>query len=565
MDSRLNKRSGSIFISEITNNLQRFIVPEILCVIATILLVLFMFALFNSTHGISTLELLWRLFSCLAAGICWSTAGCLFSEAVLSGRKKLFVSSTSALFASGLSFWINRNYCWIGLCISALFLCTYLCSFKGNHKQKIEQFLFALLVTVVIFLTLITTTLLLFSLMRGPLEQHILQHIVMPFFLAPASLFSPIIMLGLMPKPDSVIINGKTPLRFVLSWIVLPVYLCLVFVFIVYIVIVIIKWELPIWQINPFAIALLVMFAILNLVLDGDENKIAEWFLKWGAWPLVPIIASQTVVASIRINAFGLTAWRILGIILSGICLIQFVFGVLRKRTVIVPLIAAVLTLVLTATPLNAWNLAQRAQDIRLYNALIKAEMIDSNGNVVPNPNATEEDIENIRSAFAMLSNDSDLQPDTQAYRIIQRIRRYYAPYPISYEIVLGFPYIPSKNTGLLTILLPDDAGYSNRQYEHPTFKVYRYASVDEVDGAGFSDAKYVKTTLHKTNNYLSSIEGYVISLDRISEIIDFSKPELDNGDILMEDGTVFRICMIVEEMISSQPVYYCMFWMLMP
>ncbi len=564
MDSKPKRIANTISIFNVTNTLRRFIIPVILIIITSIF-----FASYITVENYEIQLVLGRLCSCFAVGICWSTAGSLVSEAALGDRKKLVVSSLSALLASGLAFWINRYYCWIGLCISALFLCAYLCSCKGDQNQKAGQFLSAFFAAVVTFLTLLIAALMLFPTANRLLEQQMffLSKVVRLLVLTPVIILPPIVMLGLMPKPGSTVTKEKIPLQLVLSWTILPVYLVLVLALTVYIAIIIVKWELPVGQINPFAIALLMTYTILSSVLTGNENKLAEWFMKWGALPLLPIIIVQAVAVSIRINAYGFTAFRILGIVLSGVCLIQFVFGVLRKRMVIVPLIAAVLAFVLTATPLNAWSLARRAQDIRLYNALIRADMIDSNGKVIPNPNATEEDIETIRSAFAMLSNDTDLQADTQAYRIIQRIKKNYAPYSISYEIVLGFPYIPPKTTNIFTIFFPDPDDYwgLGAEYKRPSFNVYRYASEDEVDATGFSDAKFVGSKLEKINGYQSEIDGYIISLDRISEIVDFSKSELGSGDILMEDGTVFRICLIVEVLTTSQPEYYCMFWMLMP
>ena len=200
--------------------------------------------------------------------------------------------------------------------------------------------------------------------------------------------------------------------RKVLAFVVLPACLLLLAVLLGYIVTIILMWKLPVGQMNPFAMTALGMFAGLHLLLTGEENRLSRFFVRHGAWMLLPVIVVQAIAVYIRIDAYGLTQARILGLAFTAACMIPVAAAFLNRYGRAFFIVAAVLLFILAATPLNTGTLARWNQEARLYGALAHAGMLDEGGTIRPNADAPEEDRVVIWSSASYLNQNRSAAPD---------------------------------------------------------------------------------------------------------------------------------------------------------
>lgn len=187
--------------------------------------------------------------------------------------------------------------------------------------------------------------------------------------------------------------------------ILLPLYLLLMSVLLAYVGKIVVTWEMPVGTMNSFAIAAAVMYVYFHLTLTGDESKLARLFLQWGAWLMLPVMAAQAVGVYIRVDAYGFTLSRLMGIGLTAVCALCIISGLFRRRANWLLPLAAVVAL---ALPHASDRLAIIDQESRLEAALRRNDMIAADGSIVANPGADLADRKIIYSAMDYLVFSTD-------------------------------------------------------------------------------------------------------------------------------------------------------------
>lgn len=223
-------------------------------------------------------------------------------------------------------------------------------------------------------------------------------------------LFAPWMFLGSLPDEDTEA-DKHSGFRKFSATVLLPLYLLLIAVLLLYVAKTFVMMTMPVGTMNGYAITALTLFVCFRLVLTGDENKLAKLFCDLGGWLLIPIIVAQGVGVWIRVEAYGFTQARILGIIWTALCIAVVICSLFRKRADWFFAAAAVIALVFCCTPLNAVNLARMDQEQRLEAALIRNGMLNEDGTISANPGAAAEDKEIIWSAVNYLSNLGEEAP----------------------------------------------------------------------------------------------------------------------------------------------------------
>lgn len=225
------------------------------------------------------------------------------------------------------------------------------------------------------------------------------------------ALFAPWMFLGGLPD-DAVPADKRSGFRKFAAMVLLPLYLLLVAVLLLYVAKTFVLMTMPVGTMNGYAIAALTLFVGFHLVLTGEENRLSRLFHDFGGWLLVPIIVAQGIGVWIRVEAYGFTQARILGIVWTALCISVVLCSLLRKRANWFFAAAAVIAVVFFCTPLNAGNLARIDQERRLEPALIRNGMLSEDGSITANSEASAEDRKIIWSAASYLAQNGDEAPD---------------------------------------------------------------------------------------------------------------------------------------------------------
>ena len=126
---------------------------------------------------------------------------------------------------------------------------------------------------------------------------------------------------------------------------------------------------------NPYASLALLGYIFLYLSIDNVNNKFTLYFKKYGSFILIPIIITQLIFISIRINAYGLTSLRLLSLILIFIG-IMFLICIITKKSIKYPfLFGGIIILIFTVSPFNLYSISNKTQENRLISILEKNDM----------------------------------------------------------------------------------------------------------------------------------------------------------------------------------------------
>lgn len=213
-------------------------------------------------------------------------------------------------------------------------------------------------------------------------------------------------------------------------YIALPVYLLLIAILYIYFIKILVTWHLPSGEINWFASYASLFFVFFLFCLRPYEEKLAVLFKKYAAYFIIPVIAIQTFAIYIRINAYGFTTPRFVSVVLVLISLLFALFQIIWKKPEKVFFAAASITLIVTLTPFNIIDVPKNDQIGRLHAALVRNNMLDTEKNeIIPNPNAAEEDREMIIGSYSYLLRAAGKKPD-----YIDKLENKY-----DYEKIFGF------------------------------------------------------------------------------------------------------------------------------
>ena len=229
--------------------------------------------------------------------------------------------------------------------------------------------------------------------------------------------------------------------RAIFMYAVLPLSFVLLAVLYLYFLKIAVTLTLPEGGMNLYAgIAdVLYIFNLFSVSAFAQEAAHVRFFRLYGGLLMLPVLAMQGLAIGVRIYEYGLTVPRLLTLYLMAVTLVLALgaffraFGVGKAL-----LVSALLTLVLTVTPLNFIDLPVMQQTAALKEALARNGMLTPQGSVMGGANLSAQDQAIIRSCFSYLSDSPGGKPE-----ILVGVTAN------NFEAVFGFPYLESTvNTG---------------------------------------------------------------------------------------------------------------------
>ena len=291
--------------------------------------------------------------------------------------------------------------------------------------------------------------------------------------------------LSAIPRKDTEL---KIPNLFkvIIMYVALPVYLLLITILYVYMGKILITLSFPSGQINWFAsfASLLFVFFVFALEQYKEENKLANMFVKFGGYVIIPIIVVQFMAMYIRLSNYGLTTSRYISFALNLIALAFAIVSLIKNGKYIKQMLIVVAgaSLLLTITPVNVFDVPIWEQTDRLMTVLHQNNMI-ADGKIVAKEEISKEDKIKITSAYNYIDRDYDKSDYDQTQKlphIIMNTER------IGFKQIFGFSKEYEKNTWNHSNVkygqyhysydVIDIEGYRNfyvvSQYNNETFKL---------------------------------------------------------------------------------------------
>lgn len=162
--------------------------------------------------------------------------------------------------------------------------------------------------------------------------------------------------------------------RIIASYVVLPLCLLLLAVLYVYILRILIAWEMPVGAMNWFGSIALMVEIGLWLGLQPLDAKPAQLFARWGWALMLPVTAVQIYGVYVRVSAYGLTMLRAGGLVCLCVGLVALAVQAFRKSPRIFYAIVAAAALIFTVTPANPLDMAYLSQSARFSAALAEVQ-----------------------------------------------------------------------------------------------------------------------------------------------------------------------------------------------
>lgn len=186
------------------------------------------------------------------------------------------------------------------------------------------------------------------------------------------------------------------------TYVLTPLFLVFLLILYAYILRIAIRWEMPSGEMNPYGMFALGIFTLLWLILRGEEAPFAKWFSRFGGLFVLPVTAVQILGLAIRIRAYGLTPLRVASVALVLLGLTGVVWSLVKAPLRVYFLIAAGISLLMLASPVNVIQIANLDQEVRLKKVLTRYSMILPDGSLsLSSAQPSEEDRAKIDSGFS--------------------------------------------------------------------------------------------------------------------------------------------------------------------
>ena len=217
--------------------------------------------------------------------------------------------------------------------------------------------------------------------------------------------------LALMPKKDIAVVKSKI-FRIFILFVLLPLYVLLIGILLVYLAKIVITQNMPVGEINWFASYASLFFIFILLSVMQYTEKIARVFVKFGGYFLIPVLIMQGIAVFERINAYGLTTPRTVSLVLIFISIL-FIAGatILPKHLNKIALASGIIVLLVTITPFNVIDMPVRSQTNILKTALESNGML-KDGVVIPNESIDKEAAKKIISSYRYLKYNAKHTPE---------------------------------------------------------------------------------------------------------------------------------------------------------
>ncbi len=181
--------------------------------------------------------------------------------------------------------------------------------------------------------------------------------------------------------------------------VALTLYYILIVILYIYLLKVIITFNMPVGKINWFASFALLFYCTFYLSTLYDEKALSKFHKKYGGIVMLPIFLMQSYAIYIRVSAYGLTFWRYTSIIFNIIALAFIISSLLKYERRWVFIFISIIILVVTISPLNLIDVPVYEQELRAKKVLITNKMY-SNDKIISNSAISNEDKEVIREAY---------------------------------------------------------------------------------------------------------------------------------------------------------------------
>lgn len=218
------------------------------------------------------------------------------------------------------------------------------------------------------------------------------------------------IFLSRLPKIETYLTLPKL-YKTVVLYVGLPIYMLLLLILYIYLMDIVIKWEMPVGEINWFASFASLFFIFFYFNVRQYEEKTAVLFRKFAGFLIIPVIIIQSVAIAERLYWYGLTTPRFVSVILVFIALAFAVMSVTGKHIEKIFLVLGFISLIVTLTPLNVIDIPKSNQTYRLTSALERNGML-SGDTIIPNSSVNENDREIIEGSYDYLIRAAGKKPE---------------------------------------------------------------------------------------------------------------------------------------------------------
>ena len=258
-------------------------------------------------------------------------------------------------------------------------------------------------------------------------------------FLLVLGLFGITLFLSYVPRPNEEV---SVPMiyRTIIHKALFYIYLVLIGILYLYIIKIIVTWQMPVGKLNWFGCFALLFYVIFYLSVDETDGKLQALFKSKGAFLLVPVLAIQLFAIVIRLNAYGLTTARFMSLILIAIAVGFMLSSMLKFHVSKSFLFIAVLAILFSCTPLNIYDVPNKLQENRLKNALAKGGALVNdvlNENVV----MEAEYLEDAKSAYDYLRYSSGKKSSFFEAFKGSKIAKSFSEYSYDDESIRSFYY----------------------------------------------------------------------------------------------------------------------------
>lgn len=221
------------------------------------------------------------------------------------------------------------------------------------------------------------------------------------------------LFLSYIPNGESLTISK--PYENVVHKVAFTLYYILVVILYGYLLKVVITFNMPVGKINWFASFALLFYCFFYLSGLYLDKGIGMFHKKYGGLVLLPIFLMQSIAIYIRVNAYGLTFWRITSIIFNIIALSFIISSFIKVNRRWVFVFISLIILLVSISHFNLIDIPIYQQEYLAKKVLIKNNMyVDDK--IISNSEISSEDKEVIRQAYLYVryseSNKANLFKD---------------------------------------------------------------------------------------------------------------------------------------------------------
>ncbi len=167
-------------------------------------------------------------------------------------------------------------------------------------------------------------------------------------------------------------------LLILISYIAIPLVGIYSLVLFAYIIKIVVTFVWPIGQLGPMVLGYSIAGIVVYVLASNLENAFAKSYQRFFPYVWIPIVVTQMISISIRLNAYGITESRYY---LTLFALYSLGMGIyLSFRPVVnnqkIALIAMIISLVSIVPPVDAFSISRWSQKSRLENILEEANLL---------------------------------------------------------------------------------------------------------------------------------------------------------------------------------------------